>query len=92
MNCDRRGSRRQSGPSAPVTAETGRGLATEGGLLGLIDPVVRIAVSFVIDQRGKVVGLHPGPVFDPGEEPTEVRCEWDFRTIRTVIRRALKEG
>jgi hypothetical protein len=45
----------------------------------------------VIDKRGRVVHVHPGPEFYPTDDPSRARQDRDFRAIRVAIRRALDQ-
>jgi peroxiredoxin len=54
------------------------------------DPAATSA-SFVIDKRGRVVHVHPGPEFYPTVDPSRARQDRDFRAIRAAIRRALDQ-
>jgi peroxiredoxin len=52
------------------------------------DPAATSA-SFVIDRRGRVALVHPGPEFYPTHDPSRARQDRDFRALRAAIRRAL---
>jgi peroxiredoxin len=54
------------------------------------DPAATSA-SFVIDTRGRVVHVHPGPEFYPTVDPSRARQDRDFRAIRAAIRRAVDQ-
>ena len=52
------------------------------------DPAATSA-SFVIDRRGRVAHVHPGPEFYPTDDPSRARQDRDFRALRAAIRRAV---
>lgn len=50
------------------------------------------SATFVIGKDGKIVHVHPGPVFHPSKNPNESKQNTDFEAIREAIRGALTES
>lgn len=49
------------------------------------------SATFVIGPAGKIVHVHPGPEFHPGDDPKHAKCHQAFADIRRAIRQALPE-
>jgi len=49
------------------------------------------SVSFLLDRRGIVRFVHPGPEFRPTSNPREKRLNQDYQDIRTAIEALLRE-
>lgn len=47
------------------------------------------SASFVIGPDGRIVHVHPGPVFFPSADPADARANAGFEAIRSAIRRHL---
>lgn len=47
------------------------------------------SASFVIDGDGRIVHIHPGPMFYPSGAPADAEYDRDFRAIREAILEAL---
>jgi len=47
------------------------------------------SVTFVIDPAGKIVHAHPGPEFQPSDDPINAQSNEDFLAIRKAIEDAL---
>lgn len=50
---------------------------------------VATSATFVIDPRGTIVFVHPGPVFYPSDDHDDVRANADYQAIRAAVRAAL---
>ena len=78
---------RRRGVSFPLAYDRGWATLRSWWLEGN-DPAATSA-SFVIDRRGRVAHVHPGPEFYPTDDPSRARQDRDFRALRAAIRRAL---
>ena len=78
---------RRRGLSFPLAYDRGWATLRPWWLEGH-DPAATSA-SFVIDRRGRVAHVHPGPEFYPTDDPARARQDRDFRALRAAIRRAL---
>jgi peroxiredoxin len=78
---------RRRGVSFPLAHDRGWATLRSWWLEGQ-DPAATSA-SFVIDRRGQVVLIHPGPEFYPTDDPSRSSQDRDFRALRAAIRRAL---
>lgn len=47
------------------------------------------SVTFVIAKDGKLLHVHPGPVFHPSDDPDEAKENEDYLAVRSAIRRGL---
>ena len=52
---------------------------------------VATSVTFVIDPRGRITHVHPGPVFFPSDDPAHAEQNRDFVALRAAIEAALTE-
>ena len=50
---------------------------------------VATSATFVIDPRGTIVFVHPGPVFYPSDDHADTRPNADYQAIHAAIRAAL---
>ncbi len=48
------------------------------------------SVSFIVDRSGKVRYVHPGPVFEPTDDPAQQSANRDYEEIKEVIELLLK--
>lgn len=48
------------------------------------------SVTFVIGKDGKILHIHPGPVFHPSDDPAEAKQNSDYIAVREAIRSGLK--
>jgi thiol-disulfide isomerase/thioredoxin len=49
------------------------------------------SVTFVIGKDGRVVHVHPGPVYHPSSDPAEADANRDYLTLRDAILTAAKQ-
>lgn len=47
------------------------------------------SVTFVIGKDGRIVHIHPGPVFHPSDDPAEAQQNRDYLALRAAIVRAV---
>lgn len=50
------------------------------------------SASFVIDPKGRILFVHPGPVFFQSDAPGDAKEHADYLAIKDAIRRALKDA
>ena len=50
------------------------------------------SASFLIDQRGIIRWVHPGPEFHPGGPADHQQCRDDYRDLRQAVEALLAEG
>ena len=49
------------------------------------------SVSFIVDRLGKVRYVHPGPVFEPTDDPSQQAANSDYEGIKEIIELLLKK-
>lgn len=49
------------------------------------------SVSFLIDRKGRIRYIHPGPDFFPSEDPAKSRQNEDYEAVRAAIEKVLSE-
>ncbi len=50
------------------------------------------SASFLIDRKGVIRFVHPGPEFHPGGPPDHAQCRADYRNLRIAIQALLAES
>jgi len=48
------------------------------------------SVTFVVGKDGKIVHIHPGPVFHPSTDPLEAKQNRDYLSMRAAITQAIQ--
>ncbi len=49
------------------------------------------SVCFLLDEKGIIRYVHPGPAFGPTDDPTKTRLNRDFQNITAAVEALLTE-